>query len=925
MKPKSGVLLLISACLLVTFTGYVRTIDNQISNLDQQALVNAKIEQVQWQMKKIATALECYFVDNDQYPKLNLNYNVPNCITTPIAYIANFPPNPFSPDPIAPYKYYQYSLTSEDTTKKPDYGYVLVSEGPDQKLELTYDRLTNALNEIKYQPSINVLLAPYSYKSYRGVYSSGDLIRTSRGGYINNNINTRNSESSSAKISDYSNSSSSFEASLSGRDRARYLELVTRATTISENGLSALWDLSNLYKQYRQIDKCEDVYDKLIAMAHQIMQNSSDKVLISQAYTYQAMVFRNRKQYDKGVQSLDEYFQKYPYGPQYLALKRDLIEFLAEQQNYTRALHECDLLINNFPRCSISAESYAHYDTKMISDLESHGKVEGLQAKAQVYTKMGDNKAAIKCYQDMIPVLSTGIWTTSVWATSKDVLLKEIQSETTKLSAPTPHKTEIPDYTGFYYGFGGELIEIQRNPDSTLTINDGNNPRKGEQQGNRILCFYNQETGIFIVEPDGKTLGMVDPRKGRIIPNVAWKVDDPLLLTALQNYKDHKYSSAERDFKIYLKSHPNDSLIQFHLVESLLEQDKLAETKLELANFEKLREKELESTEVNKSRGKEPELFYRMMVPRVKYKLTGKEKSLAHENAFDDYRELIDAFKYDLPPIKEATVRNILTKHPPLAEPDKQMVLAYLSPNLDVIQKFLVLPEKENCYITDSKYSAKLMSLPRSVIYYGELRAKEGNLNLVVESYHRAIRFGQQISSDGYMAKITGQAIRSMGITGFEMLYTDGQIKTVSDAQFVFDTLKGLRRFEPVITKDNIFEMEPRGYYDTWDEPGSPIPDALIRAHIPETKLILLETAAALKLYQLQNKTYPAMIQDLVPKYLAQVPVDTFSNNPIKFIPSSQGIIVYSIGPDNTDDKGQIIYDQFKGVRSKGDLAITIK
>ena len=72
----------------------------------------------------------------------------------------------------------------------------------------------------------------------------------------------------------------------------------------------------------------------------------------------------------------------------------------------------------------------------------------------------------------------------------------------------------------------------------------------------------------------------------------------------------------------------------------------------------------------------------------------------------------------------------------------------------------------------------------------------------------------------------------------------------------------------------------------------------------------LLETRLALRAYRLRNGRYPANLNELVPSYLPQVPIDPFSDNQLlKYRADGNMYLLYSIGPDRVDDGGKPVYN----------------
>jgi hypothetical protein len=64
--------------------------------------------------------------------------------------------------------------------------------------------------------------------------------------------------------------------------------------------------------------------------------------------------------------------------------------------------------------------------------------------------------------------------------------------------------------------------------------------------------------------------------------------------------------------------------------------------------------------------------------------------------------------------------------------------------------------------------------------------------------------------------------------------------------------------------------------------------------------------ALAFERYRLDHQTWPTGWNDLTPKYLASTPVDPWTDQPLKFKRNEKGVVIYSVGKDETDDNGKI-------------------
>ena len=71
-----------------------------------------------------------------------------------------------------------------------------------------------------------------------------------------------------------------------------------------------------------------------------------------------------------------------------------------------------------------------------------------------------------------------------------------------------------------------------------------------------------------------------------------------------------------------------------------------------------------------------------------------------------------------------------------------------------------------------------------------------------------------------------------------------------------------------------------------------------------QAELRMLLCALALRCYRLDHGELPPALADLVPEYLAEVPVDPFSGRPLVYRRQDGEYLLYSVGPDGQDDGG---------------------
>ncbi len=65
------------------------------------------------------------------------------------------------------------------------------------------------------------------------------------------------------------------------------------------------------------------------------------------------------------------------------------------------------------------------------------------------------------------------------------------------------------------------------------------------------------------------------------------------------------------------------------------------------------------------------------------------------------------------------------------------------------------------------------------------------------------------------------------------------------------------------------------------------------------------QTACAVERYQLKHQSLPKTLEELVPEFLESVPEDPMTGGPLKYLIRGEGYVVYGVGEDGTDDRGQ--------------------
>ncbi len=94
---------------------------------------------------------------------------------------------------------------------------------------------------------------------------------------------------------------------------------------------------------------------------------------------------------------------------------------------------------------------------------------------------------------------------------------------------------------------------------------------------------------------------------------------------------------------------------------------------------------------------------------------------------------------------------------------------------------------------------------------------------------------------------------------------------------------------------------------------------ACCRLWIEDARELINKTALQVEQYRQAEKKYPESLAQLVPMYLAQVPIDPFDSQPLRYLREGEGgAMVYSVGADHLDH--QTGEPKFQGDRTFRDI-----
>ena len=83
----------------------------------------------------------------------------------------------------------------------------------------------------------------------------------------------------------------------------------------------------------------------------------------------------------------------------------------------------------------------------------------------------------------------------------------------------------------------------------------------------------------------------------------------------------------------------------------------------------------------------------------------------------------------------------------------------------------------------------------------------------------------------------------------------------------------------------------------------------------------LMRLALVMYRYQAGHGRLPSKVDELVPDFIPAVPQDPFDGKPLRMKKTDRGLVLYSIGPDMTDNGGA----KFEPATKTGDITFTVK
>jgi len=258
----------------------------------------------------------------------------------------------------------------------------------------------------------------------------------------------------------------------------------------------------------------------------------------------------------------------------------------------------------------------------------------------------------------------------------------------------------------------------------------------------------------------------------------------------------------------------------------------------------------------------------------------------------------------DHPDLDEAGLRELVTTN---SEALKMMRLGFTK---ECAVPIAVLTNFPGTSLGDLPHLKRLAQL---LAAEGRLAELENRPADAARSYTEAIRLGNEISRRGVLIfRLVGIAIESIGATPLAKLTPRLDPK---QALPVLEELQKIdrshvawpevRRSERMFMRQELSKLSPlvwpQGLWQNWQTTRKCEP----RHQQVVARLRLLALELALRCYVAEQGKPPASLNELAPRYLHSVPLDPFTDQPLVYSAEGTNWLLYSVGPDRTDDGGK--------------------
>ena len=203
-------------------------------------------------------------------------------------------------------------------------------------------------------------------------------------------------------------------------------------------------------------------------------------------------------------------------------------------------------------------------------------------------------------------------------------------------------------------------------------------------------------------------------------------------------------------------------------------------------------------------------------------------------------------------------------------------------------------------------------------------KVKAGEFSAAGESWVDCIYVGHGLGRGSHLSNaLAGIAIEGVGQEGLVRIRNDLSVEKVAEllpALIMIDgqreSLESLnRRSDLVMDREMTWQyrlamhasahLSAQSHAETTTlvSPAIEATGDAIRRRDAALRMLMVEFAV--RLFDAKQQRLPTRIEELVPEFLPAVPLDPFSGNPLIYRQADSGYVVYSTGPNRTDDGGE--------------------
>ncbi len=204
----------------------------------------------------------------------------------------------------------------------------------------------------------------------------------------------------------------------------------------------------------------------------------------------------------------------------------------------------------------------------------------------------------------------------------------------------------------------------------------------------------------------------------------------------------------------------------------------------------------------------------------------------------------------------------------------------------------------------------------RGIMRKAELAQQEKRYHDAAKAAIENVRLGGEVARDGVLIEfLVGVAIEGIGdddlndtIPHLSADECRNVVATLSDHD------RNREPIEEVLSRDRVWSDHGFGWTGrfvvllhelagTGDSFGYALPT--LRRRQAVSRLLMVE--AALRAFTLEQGSLPDSLQQMIPSILPEMPIDPFdpSGEPIRYVRTNDGYVLYSIGADGKDDGGR--------------------